>query len=607
MFLRSLIAVCVLVTVAGCGPKATKRACMGGAGGNALVDGAAMMRLDVYGASAQCVGGLLADGSGSPLVSHTYLAGQPIMLDVPPGPHVLVLTTYADEAGMMVLGEGCTATTLEAGSQICFDLTVGPAPVQDLSATSSTCTVTPNSCPPGYYCDSNNCLNGCAADTDCNGSGPDAGATVTPFCDPISHTCVECVTTSQCGPSQSCNDGHCVANCTSTQTVCNGSCIASGSCCTAADCASPPAPAACYAGKCATAGGSCSYAVKTGSVVCGSTCCNAINGTCNNSCVLTCTAGFANCNGDPSDGCETNLGAAGKKLCSNGACVPVGTCCSSSECTTPPSPAACYKAAGTCSGPGGTCMYTENSGSQICNNNTTCCNAIDGMCGGTCGLTCTSGYFDCNANPADGCETACAPANSTGKCAGTSGCAIASCNSGFQNCNGSVTDGCECGTSCCTNPMSGMSDCLVNNHTDGWGHTFSACYPLGKPGTSSTAGTGYGLQFAQDAATADISVVGNCTTDTQCAGVYSGATCVNGACIWPTAKCYSGQDYVQSLCKFAISNGGSGNKASDCACWAYSGTSGSCSGGTPCQNLIGNTNHVISNYCPCVSLGATYQ
>lgn len=38
---------------------------------------------------------------------------------------------------------------------------------------------------------------------------------------------------------------------------------------------------------------------------CGAICCDAVNGTCDSSCQLTCSAGFENCNGDPSDGCES--------------------------------------------------------------------------------------------------------------------------------------------------------------------------------------------------------------------------------------------------------------------------------------------------------------
>lgn len=593
-----------LVTSSGCGPSAVKRACMGGSGGgNALVDGAAMMRLDVYDPSVACVDGVLPDGAGSPVLSHSYVAGQAISLDVPPGAHTLVLTTFADEAGTMALGQACTTETLQAGSQVCFDLTVLPAPIgDDLSVVS--CTVTPNSCPAGYYCDGTSCQNGCASDQDC-ANGPDGGASIATHCDPVSHGCVECVTTSDCGPSQICTAGHCIANCTSTQKLCNGVCIPQASCCMNSDCTMPPAPAACYAGTCTTTTGSCSYAKKNGAVVCGSTCCNAINGTCNGTCGLTCNSGYADCNGDPSDGCETNLGAAGKKLC-NGMCIAATSCCSSSDCTTPPPPMTCYNATGTCSAPGGTCSYTQITGSQICNAGTTCCDPVNGSCSATCGLTCSTGYLDCNMNVSDGCETACSPANGTGKCAVGGGCGIASCNSGFHDCNGSASDGCECGTSCCMNPITSMQDCLVNTHNDGWGHTFSACYPLGVPGANPAPGTGYSVRVAQDAAAVDTSVTGNCTVDTDCSKVFSAATCVNGACIWPTAQCiYTGNQFVQSLCRFTI--GSQGTKPSVCTCWAYGATTGTCNG-APCESYIGHTFNQTANFCGCTSPSdPTYQ
>jgi hypothetical protein len=469
------------------------------------------------------------------------------------------------------------------------------------------CTVSPNSCPSGYYCDGT-CQPGCGIDADCGSSGPDGGSAATPYCDPVAHSCVECVTTSQCGPSRACNAGHCISTCNpSTQKLCNGTCIALATCCNAADCTAAPVPAACRAPTCATPGGSCTYPTRPGSQVCGTTCCNAINGTCAANCTLTCTNGYADCNGDPSDGCETNLGAAGKKLC-NGACISASTCCTSTDCNMPPAPGACYLTGGTCPAPGGTCTYTQKGGSQICNNNTTCCNGINGTCSGTCGLSCTSGFFDCNTNVADGCETACAPANATGKCVGTSGCGIASCNGGFFDCNSSASDGCECGTSCCTNPMTSLQDCMVNTHNDGWGHSFSACYPVGTPGVSGspgTPGTGYGLQFAQDAAAADTSIVGNCTSDADCQPYASSATCVNGACVWPNAKCFSGQEYIQSLCKYTLAGNG---KPSDCTCWAFAASAGTCGSNIPCADAIGHTNHVVSNFCPCVAAtNGTYQ
>ncbi len=120
--------VALIALAVGCGPDAVKRVCMGTDGQGPLVSNAAMLRLDLYGPATHCDGNQAPTGVGPPIESHAYLGGQPIRLVVPPGPYTLVLTTYADQAGTTVLGTGCTETTLAAGSQICFDLTVAPVP-----------------------------------------------------------------------------------------------------------------------------------------------------------------------------------------------------------------------------------------------------------------------------------------------------------------------------------------------------------------------------------------------------------------------------------------------------------------------------------------------
>jgi hypothetical protein len=113
----------------GCGSKITRRACMGGgAGDNPLLTGASLFRLDVYDPSAQCDGPLLGPGAAAPTMSRTFSAGDPIELDVPPGMHTLVLTSFADAAGSVVLGQGCTQAALDPGAQLCFDLAVAPVP-----------------------------------------------------------------------------------------------------------------------------------------------------------------------------------------------------------------------------------------------------------------------------------------------------------------------------------------------------------------------------------------------------------------------------------------------------------------------------------------------
>jgi hypothetical protein len=75
---------------------------------------------------------------------------------------------------------------------------------------------------------------------------------------------------------------------------------------------------------------------------------------------------------------------------------------------------------------------------------------------GRCGYVCQTGYADCNASAADGCETnlntnvghcgACGnacptPANATPYCLG--GVCGATCNAGYADCNGNAADGCE--------------------------------------------------------------------------------------------------------------------------------------------------------------------
>src|SRR6185312_6651863 len=208
---RSLIVVVAgavtLGALVGCGPGVTKRACMGGAGdSNPLVTDAAMLRLDVYGAGAHCADGQLAAGAGTPILSHTYANGEAISLDVPPGQHAIVLSTFADSDATQLLGVGCTEADLSAGSQICFDLTVEPAPDGGDDLSGAMCMTSPDDCPTGQYCNGIACVPGCKADSDCPKT--DAGTGV---CDTTTHTCENCVADRDCGsaPGAACCNKHC--------------------------------------------------------------------------------------------------------------------------------------------------------------------------------------------------------------------------------------------------------------------------------------------------------------------------------------------------------------------------------------------------------------
>jgi hypothetical protein len=633
---------------------------MGGAGQSPLVADAAMVRLDVYGASAHCADGQLAAGSGAPIQSESYARGEAISLAVPPGRHAIVLSTFADSDGLQLLGVGCTEADLTAGSQICFDLTISPPPDGGDDLSGAVCSTAPDDCPAGAYCNGIACVPGCKADSDCPKSDAGLGS-----CDTKTHTCNDCNVNSDCGtaPGATCCNKHCTniktdpLNCNGCAVACTGGntnccngacsnpstdanncgscgnacstlnattascggamcswtcsggfahcmsgnsgcdtnlggsgkklcgtvCVASTSCCMASDCTTPPTPAACYAtGVCSGVGGACSYALKAGSKVCGATCCNAINGTCNVNCTLACTAGYADCDGDPSNGCEVNLAAAGKKLCGT-ACIPIATCCANGDCSSPPPPSSCYVSPGTCPAPGGSCGYSLKSGSVVCG--ATCCNAVSGTCNGNCTLNCAAGTGDCDGNPANGCEdntntdplhcglctNSCnLPHTTSDGCVGGN-CTVVTCAAGFYDCDGSAANGCEAAgpaaaPGCCSGTNPATTGTAMIAHANGYGGTFYDCYPLGVPGTPAT----YNATMALDAASSYAGQTGTATTG------------------W---TCGSGTSAVTAVCKSVDVNGKNGT----CTCWAYS------SGGSAAANAtVGHTfNNTGNNGCLC--------
>ncbi len=218
-------------------------------------------------------------------------------------------------------------------------------------------------------------------------------------------------------------------------------------------------------------------------------------------------------------GCRTDADCIGtptspKCLVSNHQCV---TCLTGSDCPTDQR----------CS-PAGACVNgCDPSSGSMCDANLMCCselcvnttNDVDN-CGGcgracvaagsagvaatdcagsVCKPTCDAGFADCTepAAPAaddgcetnihtiqhcGGCDTACTLTQATAACpAGT--CTIASCNTGFADCNGKASDGCECpklgdvNGGCC--PSGTYAGGCEATHSDGYGHSFIDCDPLG--------------------------------------------------------------------------------------------------------------------------------
>ncbi|MDW8246014.1 MAG: hypothetical protein RMJ84_05520, partial [Sandaracinaceae bacterium] len=124
--------------------------------------------------------------------------------------------------------------------------------------------------------------------------------------------------------------------------------------------------------------------------------------------IESCMAGYGDCDGDPTNGCETNL------MNSIGHC---GRC-------------------------GNRCMGG---------------NATWSCVGGVCSVaSCNSGYGDCDRDPSNGCETnlntslshcgmcgnACMGGNATWECVGGV-CLRQACNSGYGDCDGNAGNGCE--------------------------------------------------------------------------------------------------------------------------------------------------------------------
>ncbi len=192
---------------------------------------------------------------------------------------------------------------------------------------------------------------------------------------------------------------------------------------------------------------------------------NAVSASCSvGVCKFTCAAGFADCDGDPTNGCEVNL-QTDENRC--------GSC-------------------------GNVCGLKPNT--------------IRGSCSaGTCRYTCSAGFGDCNANTADGCETntasdmnncgacnaRCSIANGTGSCSG-SVCRVNSCNAPFRDCDMSSASGCESN---------------VNGDPNNCGGCNNRC--PARPNTSSTICSGgtCGFNCIGGRANCNGNVVDGCETD----------------------------------------------------------------------------------------------
>jgi hypothetical protein len=312
-----------------------------------------------------------------------------------------------------------------------------PARVCDMTAHRCVQCRADENCPMGMLCVGQTCVAGCSATRPCAGSAT--------CCD---GACVDTQTnTEACG------------TCTTRCTVTNGSpaCVA-GRCavasCTApfADCNNDPADgcetntsqSATHCGMC---GRACMFANATGACTAGA-------------CTITaCATNFLDCDTSPANGCEVdartdvmNCGMCGQRCAfANAAATCAGGMCAMGACNDGFADCDMNPANG-CETPTTT---IDNCG--MCGRSCAFANAAALCSMGACAMgACREGFADCDMNIANGCEAdlrtstthcgrcggACRYANATASCtAGT--CALDQCSAGFANCNMNAADGCE--------------------------------------------------------------------------------------------------------------------------------------------------------------------
>ena len=181
-------------------------------------------------------------------------------------------------------------------------------------------------------------------------------------------------------------------------------------------------------------------------------------------CVVgACDPGYADCDSDPSNGCEVNVGTDPQNC---GACgfqcpsiLGASAGCSSFVCGL----GACDPGLGDCYG--GLADGCETSLDTDVNNCGACglscpqvANGTRGCAAGVCGVgSCDAGHADCDGNAANGCEVdATSDLSNCGNCGNTCGavpngspgctagaCGVGTCSAGFSDCDSNPGNGCE--------------------------------------------------------------------------------------------------------------------------------------------------------------------
>jgi len=275
-------------------------------------------------------------------------------------------------------------------------------------------------------------------------------------------------------------------------------------------------------------------------------------GSCGNACDLTnasstcsagtcgfgaCRAGYASCDDDTSNGCETAIDSPAHCGGCSTACAGLAPLCTVGIGGTYTCVALC--AAPTATNCSSSCvdLATNARNCGTCGNVCTGQHAEGGCAAGLCTVArCDPGWGNCDSDVATGCETptttvtdcgscgsACNVAHGFGRCE-TGTCEVDECEPGWGDCNGSVGDGCEtsvtsaadcgeCGTSCSgSTPVCGL-------RSDGTRACLAAC---ADPAATNCGGTCIDARY-------DEQNCGSC--DNICALTNATSACIQSMCV----------------------------------------------------------------------------